>query len=79
MTDEGKLPDSLTLLNKVLPAGQDLDFSTCDAMTLVGILNDRNRRLREIINESGNGMRFRMERDRLFPEPPDPKSLESPY
>lgn len=64
--NEKKLPDSLTLTTKVLPPGQEEDISQLGIVELVSRLNDGNKIIRKVINESGNGQRFEETRDRVM-------------
>jgi hypothetical protein len=66
MTVENKLPDALTLPTKVLPTVPDDDPTSYDLMTLVKKLNQAHRRLHQVVRESGNGVRFRETRDRIY-------------
>lgn len=66
MTDTKKLPDSLTLATKVLPPEQEEDISKIGLVELVGRMNNANRKIRKVINESGNGERFHATRDILL-------------
>jgi len=62
----GKLPDSLTLLTKVLPPEQELEPEMLGIMEMVQRMNAVNRKLQQVIAESGNGRRFRETRDLLY-------------
>jgi hypothetical protein len=62
----GKLPDSLTLLTKVLPPEQELEPEILGIMEMVQRMNAVNRKLQQVIAESGNGRRFRETRDLLY-------------
>jgi hypothetical protein len=62
----GKLPDSLTLLRKVLPPEQELEPEILGIMEMVQRMNAVNRKLQQVIAESGNGRRFRETRDLLY-------------
>jgi len=63
---KGKLPDSLTLLTKVLPPEQKLEPETLGIMEMVQRMNAVNKQLQQVIAESGNGRRFRETRDLLY-------------
>jgi hypothetical protein len=63
---DGKLPDSLTLLTRVLPPEQELEPEMLGIMEMVQRMNVVNRKLQQVIAESGNGRRFRETRDLLY-------------
>jgi hypothetical protein len=60
----GKLPDSLTLLTRILPPEQEPEM--LGIMEMVQRMNAVNKKLRQVIAESGNGRRFRETRDLLY-------------
>jgi hypothetical protein len=61
-----KLPDSLTLLTRVLPPAHEEEPQMPGLMELIGRMNAANKKLQKIIAESGNGRRFRETRDLLY-------------
>jgi hypothetical protein len=63
---KGKLPDSLTLLTRVLPPEQELQPEMLGIMEMVQRMNAANKKLQQVIAESGNGTRFRETRDLLY-------------
>jgi len=62
----GKLPNSLTLLTRVLPPEQELGPEMLGIMEMIQRMNAVNRKLQQVIAESGNGRRFRETRDLLY-------------
>jgi hypothetical protein len=56
----------LTLLTRVLPPEQELEPEMLGIMEMVQRMNVVNRKLQQVIAESGNGRRFQETRDLLY-------------
>lgn len=66
MARKTKLPDSLTIATRVLPPTPLDDPPSMDLMDMVKEINAVGGQLRQVINQSGNGHRFKETRDLLM-------------